>query len=167
MVIDSKGKLFGKISVVDVLIVVLIVGVIAGVGYKFTKSGTSTPFAKKNTITVTFGHNLVDNYKLDTIKVGDIVKDNQTGSEFGKVIDIKSDKSIDYASNSEGKYVASEKPNYSSITLVVEGDGMYNRDIGGQGVNFGGIDYFVGNSVELRVGDTKFWSWVKNLQKKG
>jgi len=35
MIIDSKGKLFGKISIIDILILVVLIAGIAGVWVKF------------------------------------------------------------------------------------------------------------------------------------
>ena len=32
--IDEKGKLFGKINVIDFVIVIIVIGLLAGVGYK-------------------------------------------------------------------------------------------------------------------------------------
>ena len=36
--IDEKGKLFGKLNIVDLVVVVLIVAIIAAVGVRFTSS---------------------------------------------------------------------------------------------------------------------------------
>ena len=38
MIIDNKGRLFGKISIIDILIVVIIIVAVAGIGSKFVKS---------------------------------------------------------------------------------------------------------------------------------
>lgn len=163
MLIDSKGKLFGKISIVDVLIVVMVLGVLAGVGYKFRKSGTSTPFAKKDTVQVTFYHYEVNDFIDGSIKVGDPVKDKATGTVFGKVSSVKFDKAISTGTNSEGQMVAASNPKFRSVTITVDGEGVF----GDQGVSFDSTSYFVGSSVEIRVGNSTLWAFVKNLQKKG
>lgn len=167
MLIDSKGKLFGRISIVDILIVVMILGVIGGVGYKFKKSSTSTPFAKKDTVQVTFYHPEANNYVEGTIKAGDIVRDKATGSVFGKVVSVSTDKAVSVGTNSEGQMVNTSNPRQRSITLVVEGEGIYKDGKSEQGVSFDNTDFFVNSSVELRVGDTTLWTFIKNLEKKG
>lgn len=167
MLIDSKGKLFGKVSIVDIIIVVMILGVIAGVGYKFMQSRTSTPFAKKDVVSITFYQEETGNYVPGSIKVGDMVTDNQTGSYFGKVVSVKADKSSSFGVNDKGEWVQSSKPTYSSITVVVEGDGIYKDGTNGQGVSFDNTNYFVFKSVEIKAGNTQFWAKVTNLEKKG
>lgn len=167
MLIDSKGKLFGKISIVDILIVVMILGVIAGVGYKFRKSGTGTPFAKKDTIQVTFYQPEANTYVDGTIKVGDVVKDKATGSVFGKVVSVKTDKAVSAATNSDGQMVTTSNPKMCSITIVVEGEGIYKDGKGEQGVSFDNTDFFINTSVQLRAGNTDVWTFVKSLEKKG
>ena len=54
MIIDDKGKLFGKISIIDLLVVCLILAGIAGAYYKFGRSKTISPFVKPDKIEMTF-----------------------------------------------------------------------------------------------------------------
>lgn len=51
--IDEKGKLFGKINVIDLLIILLILAVVAIGGYKMAKGGVGVS-DKKVTATVVF-----------------------------------------------------------------------------------------------------------------
>lgn len=167
MLIDSKGRLFGKVSIVDILIVVMILGVIGGVGYKFKKSSTSTPFAKKDTIQVTFYQPEANNYVDGTIKAGDIVKDKATGSVFGKVVSVKTDKAVSVGTNNDGQIVLASNPKMCSITIVVQGEGIYKDGKSDQGVSFDNTDFFINTSVQLRAGNTDVWTLVKSLEKKG
>lgn len=167
MLIDSKGKLFGKISIVDIIVVVMILGVIAGVGYKFTKSRTSTPFSKKDAVMVTFFQEEVPGYVPGTIKVGDIAADNATGSVFGKVVSVKADKAVSVGTNSNGEMVQTSRPGYNSLTVVVEGQGIYKDGASDQGVSFDNTNFFVNKSIELKVGNSITWFKIKSLEKKG
>lgn len=167
MLIDSKGKLFGKISIVDILIVVMILGVIAGVGYKFKKSSANTPFSKKDTIQVTFYQPEANNYVDGTIKVGDTVKDKATNSVFGKVVSVKTDKAVSVGTNNDGQMVTTSNPKMCSVTIVVEGQGTYKDGKSDQGVSFDNTDFFINTSVQLRAGNTDLWTFIKSLEKKG
>ena len=75
MILDKKGKLFGKISIVDVLVVVIIIAIAFGLYYKFDKSGTVTPFTETQTIRMSLYLESVNTYMIDSIKVGDPVRD--------------------------------------------------------------------------------------------
>lgn len=167
MIIDSKGKLFGKISIIDILVLVIIVGGIAGVSYKFMKSRTLSPFAKGVTIVTQFYQAEIDEFAAKSIKVGDMVTDHSTGANFGKVTNIEIGKSASFASDDKGVWVESPKPRYASVTITVEGSGIYKDGVGEQGVSFGSTDFYVDRSVDVQVGNVNFWAKVYSLQKKG
>lgn len=167
MLIDKNGKLFGKVSIVDILIIVMILGVVAGVGYKFSKSSTATPFAKKDTIVTTFYQETTPDFVPGSIKVGDMVTDNATGSVFGKVISVKADKDVSFAANVNGEMVQSSKPGYNSVIITVEGEGVFKDGNGQQGVSFNNTDFYINKSIELKAGKVDLWVKIKNLEKKG
>jgi len=85
MFIDSKGKLFGKINIIDLLLVLLIGVLIAGGVYKFSSlRNISAAEQKQISVTVEFE----DERKgfVDAVKEGDILFDSVRGTEFGKVV---------------------------------------------------------------------------------
>ncbi len=162
MILDKKGKLFGKISIVDIIIVVIIVAAIAGLYYKFGKSGTVTPFTKTDRIQISFYHEDVPNYIVNSIKVGDAVKDRVQSAAFGKVTKVDIGADIFYGLAETGRTViASSRPGYSSVTITVEGDGIYSAN----GATYNGVEYWIGRAVELRAGNTLFYPKVSDIKK--
>lgn len=161
MLLDNKGKLFGKISIVDILVVIIIVGVIGGLYYKFGKSSTVTPFTKTDTVQVTYYHEDVPNYIVDNISIGDIVKDRVQNVDLGKVVNRIKGSDISFNADSNGVVVVSQKPGYSSITVTSEGKGIYSS----AGVTFGGVEYFINKQIELRVGKTVYYAKISDIKK--
>lgn len=162
MLMDKKGKIFGKISIVDILIVLIIIAVIGGLYYKFGRSGTVTAFTKTDKIQMSIYHEDVPDYVVNNIKIGDIVKDRVQNVAIGKVIDIKIGPDIYFNSNANGETVTSSKPGYSSITVTIEGQGIYNPT----GLTFGGVEYYINKpSTEWRVGNTFFYAKVSDIKK--
>ena len=166
MIIDNKGRLFGKVSIIDALIVLIIIAGLAGVGYKFTKAGKASPFTKQDNIVIDFYHDETRDFNANSIKVGDSVKDAKTNAYIGKVskVEVKESKSI--ASDDKGQYHESAKPGAASIHIIVDGTGIYRDGITGQGVSIGGTDYFIGASTQLYVGKNVMWAFVYNIDKK-
>lgn len=163
MLFDKKGKLFGKISIVDILIVVIIVAVIGGVYYKFGRSGTVTAFTKTDTVQVSFYSESIPKYIVDSIKVGDVAKDRVQTIVIGKVVDVKVEPDRQYEPNSEGKVILSSRPDYCSVTVVVEGQGIYAAS---SGVTFGGVEYFVNKpATEMRFGNSFFYAKISDIKK--
>jgi hypothetical protein len=148
MIMDNKGKLFGRISIVDILIVVIIIAGIVGAYYKFGKSSMGTTFTKTEKIQMTFYMEDTSDFVAKSVNVGDIVKDRVQGTVLGKVTDVKIGPDIVFYPDADGKAVKSSKPGYASITITVEGQGVYSNTE----ATFGGSDYYVNKSFELRVG---------------
>lgn len=161
MIIDSKGKLFGKVSIIDILIVLVIIAGVGGVTYKFNKSKAVTPFTKTEDIQIVFFTEDIPDYVAQSIKQGDLVKDRVSNSVFGRVKEVKIDKGIFYAPNDRGEMVASSKPGYVSLMLTVEGQGIYTDN----GVTFGNVDYYINKTLEVRAGNTAIWTRVYNIRK--
>lgn len=167
MIIDSKGKFFGKVSIIDIIIVLVVIAAIAGVGYKLRQSNTIILTTKPDKIRLTFFNDESPEYAVKAVKVGDVVKDFEQGAVFGKVIeDIKIDKALSYTEFSEyvdGEWVIGSRPGYCSYYMTVDGEGVINSN---GGVNFGGVNYYVGRTVTMIVGNNVFTGRIYNIEKK-
>ena len=89
-ILDQDGRLFGKISIIDV-IVILVVAVLAAAIYvkgQMPQTGTSVPLTK-----VTYQLQLVNQpeYMLSAIQVQDKLydKERSTGGALGTIVDIQ------------------------------------------------------------------------------
>jgi hypothetical protein len=125
MILDKKGKLFGKISIVDVLVILLIIAVGAGLYYKFGKSGTVTPFTHTQTVQVTLSLESVNQYIGNNIKEGDIVQDRVQNVTMGKVTSVKTGPDTSYFLNANGLVIKGSKDGYCSLSVTFEGQGIY------------------------------------------
>lgn len=162
MLIDSKGKLFGKISVVDILIVVIVLGALAGVGYKLKQSNVVTPLASSDKIQMVLYTDSTPEASAKAVKIGDTAKDRTTSAVLGKVTNIEIGPSVIYGISDEGKVVASAKPNYVSLKVTVEGSGKFSD----MGASFNGSDYYINKSMyETRVGNSVFNIVINDIKK--
>jgi hypothetical protein len=160
MLIDEKGRLFGKINIVDFIVVAVIVLGIAGVGYKLISSSTSL-FKKTENINIVFHNEDLPQYVADAINVGDQVKDSVKNTVFGKVVKKEISDSVVFAANSQGELKQTTRPGYVSMKLYVEGKGIFTDT----GVIFNNADYYVGRSLELRAGNGVIWTRVSDIEK--
>jgi hypothetical protein len=162
MLVDEKGRLFKKINVLDLIIVVIIIAAGIFVFKKFSNAGLKTIFTNTDKVSVQFYVEDCPRYLGESIKVGQTAKDKITNSNFGKVTDVEIGPSIVFAANSEGQIVSSSRPGYVSLIITVEGEGILSD----MGVTFDNIDYYVWKYVELRVGDNFVVTRVKSIEKK-
>lgn len=164
MIVDNKGKLFGKISIVDALIVLVVIAAVAGVGYKYTRSKVATPLAKQDTLQVVLYSEEQPDFVVKAVKPGDVVIDSATGVTFGQVTDVKIGKAASVGINDSGEMVATSKPGYSSAYVTVEGKGIYT----GSGAQYGAEKYYIGRLFyELRVGNVSLGTKIYDIKKKG
>ncbi len=161
MIVDEKGRLFGKINLLDILIVVIIIGVVVAVAYKLNNSKVITPFTQKDKIVTVLTADEVIEEIASTLNVGESVRDRVTGASFGVVKSIEVNPSISYTSNSNGEIVKSTRPGYKSLIITVEGEGVYSNS----NVTFGNNDYYINKQYEIRIDNTSIYFRVQNVTK--
>jgi hypothetical protein len=159
MLIDSKGKLFGKLSVIDILIILIILAGLAGAYYKFGKSGAV--FTKTEDIKISFFAEDIPEYAAKNIKQGDIVKDKVSGSVIGKVTSVEVGPDIFYMQNDQGKMVKSSKEGYNSVKINLTGKGTFSSNA----VTFGTADMYVAKNSEIYFGNTTFFAKVFSISR--
>lgn len=160
MLIDNKGKLFGKINVLDLVVVLAILAVIVGVAYKFTKSNTPSVFRQNDKVEVTFYVDEIPDFAAEAVKVGVPVTDRTTGSRFGVVKSVDTQAAVTYAPSSTGAIVKSSKETFRSQKVVVEGEGLYSDN----GVSYNSIDYYINKQLEVRFGNVAVWTRIYDLK---
>ncbi len=150
MVIDSKGKLFGKISIIDILVILIIVVAVVGIGYKFTRSNTSNPvFTKQKDVQIKFQMDEVPDFIVNAIKVGDPVRESVQNASFGKVVNIETGDSILWLTTEDGRNVKVSREGYYSLEITMEAKGMPDN----LGVLIDKANYYVGQTITLYVGN--------------
>ncbi len=165
MLIDNRGKLFGKVNIIDILIILILIAGIAMAGLKFFKSKTVTPFTRLDDIRTEIFCEEVPEYAGKEIKPGDVIKDPIKNAEIGHVKDVKLKDSVSYGTDSSGKWVVSPKPGYVSVYLVVEGKGVYNDGKAKSGITFDNSEYWIGRQIELRAGNGALLGRISKFSK--
>lgn len=161
MILDSKGRLFGKISIVDILIVLIVIAAVGGVAYKFSKSRTVTPFTKPDTIQTVFYCEESPDFAVDAVKPGDIVREDIQSVSWGAVTKVDAEKSVSFATTDKGEIVATSKEDYKSAYITIEGTGI----MGDNGVTFDSSQFYIGKSYVIRVGNIALYGRVYDFKK--
>ena len=159
--IDENGKLFGKINIIDFLIVVVLLALVAGAVYKFgiLRFGIAS---KTDTIVMKFMAEEVPDYAASKVEDKDNLVDDTRYTQLGQVTDHKVGPSLTYAANADGQYkmAPKEKMNSILITGIVKGTMTEN------GCLVNGVRYGIGHSFVLRSGKTKLFVRVYDIEKK-
>ncbi len=125
-ILDRNGRLFGKISIIDLLVVAMVV--LLGLGlYVKTSDNTVTAFSDNKPIVyqVTF-HNL-RNYVADAIHEGDLLYDDDkpdTGGSLGKITKVERLPASILMEFDDGTVVEETPADDScNVVITVEGSG--------------------------------------------
>ncbi len=147
MFFNSKGEKIKRFNLSDIIITLVCLSIFIVLAYRFSSDNPNSPLKSAENIQTTFYiESLSDAYP---IKEGDVVKDRNTNAVFGNVSNVIIDKSVDYGFDSEGICRVSSKPNYNSVTIVVEGKGSLSDT----GVFFNNTQYYLNSSLpEFTVG---------------
>ncbi len=122
--IDEKGKLFGVINVVDLIVIVLILSIIGGIGYRVVSSrvnasGGNILGGEKEVYVTLYAQQQIPEV-ADSIKKGDkLVANNQyTNAEVVEVVDVQPAATVN--PNSDGQSVKSTHPLWKDITITIK-----------------------------------------------
>ena len=154
MFIDQKGKLFGKISIIDLLVVLVVIAGIAGTVLAFQKVRGGSVLTENKAILkqdstldmleVEMRLNEVRSMTRDSIHIGDDVYAKDTNKYLGEVVRIETEPATRIISGYDGRAAEAEVPERLDVIMVVQVPGK--RTDGG---------YFTGNNIHL-VYDSAF-----------
>lgn len=129
--IDEKGKLFGLVNIIDLLVLGAVVLVLGGAAYKFKSAGSAENTAK--TVRATVIATALRPEMLTGIKVGDRMV---SGSSYTDVVikDIKIKPAHMVLVDSAGRRVEAYDPYLKDLVVIIEGKTV----IHGATINLGG-----------------------------
>lgn len=128
-IIDRNGRLFGKISVIDVIVILAVIVVALAIYVK-----THKPQTGSNVSTTTVVYQMkVDNqpeYMLQAIQVGDQIydKERSTGGSLGTITDIQVSDGTYEAKLNDGTYEVVPAENRYNLLLTIRGEGLVEED---------------------------------------
>ncbi len=159
MIMDKKGKLFGKVSIVDIIVLLIIfIGI---VGLLFTKSRIESKkymadgsgmmvgqTAQYDKMIIKLKVSNVRDITRDAIVIGDEVYTATGDTLLGKITDVYSEPATVNVDAKDGKMYTAEVPERYDVTIVVEGSGRKLTD--GYYVDSNTRLYY-GKSIEIKT----------------
>ncbi len=125
-VIDHNGRLFGKISVIDVLVILVVIALAGALYVKNTRPHTGTSVATQ-TITYQVLVEGAQSYLKDNIHVGDKVYDltySSGGSPLGEITDIEEQPGSKLTTFTDGTMGLAGVEDGVNLLLTIQGEGL-------------------------------------------
>ena len=161
MILDNKGRLFGKVNIIDLLV---ILAVIAAAVFTAKKLAEGTVLAVYKQYEVEFYTEEVADFVIEKVHQGGLLVDESKGSSFGYIIsEPVTSQAIMFNPDSDGKLVSSGKEGYSSayFTSLATASPFEN------GIMIDGNKYVIGHSFTVRAGQGKIFLRISNITEKG
>ena len=158
MIIDQKGKLFGKINIIDLIILVVVIAAAGILGYKFLAPKAQE--SSSSVAVVKYYIEEVSDFIADNVKVGDKCMDEAKNVPLGTVTAVEIGDAVSHATNDKGEYVESSKPGHKSMIITTE----VNATPFDHGMIVGASKYYVGHTFVFLAGDAKLYLRVYDIQ---
>ena len=142
----NNGKVFWKISIFDIIILLLALAVSAGTFYKFRSDRTNVEGGQK-TLVYTVRIPNVRDFTLQYYEVGQRCFDTKSGEEIGKIVAVRHEPFWDVYQDMRGNALLVEIPDKIKIEIDVETLGL-ETDRG----------YYASGTYELKAGSDIFLS---------
>ena len=126
-IIDKNGRLFGKISIIDV-VVVLVVAVMALGLYVKSNTKNITASTEDEVITYQVMVNAIPDYMAEALKEGDLVyEDGVYGDSLGKVTDVEITEGDRLAGLPDGTLKMIPVEGTVNMLVTIEGRGIVDE----------------------------------------
>ena len=142
MLINREGKLFGKVSIIDILVIIAVV--ILGLGFyvKFI-APSDTIVAQSQNIEYVMKVRDVRDTSVGAIEKGGPVYDSKTKEKMGEIVGVEYTGAVTQRALTDGSYVESEIPEKYDVYITVRTEGKAN-DTG----------YYTRQNKQLTAGST-------------
>ncbi|HEY3368912.1 MAG TPA: DUF4330 domain-containing protein [Symbiobacteriaceae bacterium] len=142
-VIDNKGRLFGKINLLDLVVVVAVIAVAGRYGYKHFMPKQSAVTGQDQNVEIVVKISKISQSTVDGLKVGDEILDSPSNTILGKVVKKEAQPSPVPGATSE--YPSKE---LNDMYVTISGPGRVSPD---GAVSMAGIQMLRGRAESLRT----------------
>jgi len=125
--IDKKGKLFGKISIIDLGIILMLIVFGLGIFLKFFVLDQTTTSTTNQTITFTLKIGSVRNLYYEQLLVGDSLYEATDKTKVGKIIDIYCEEAKTTYLDLDGRTKHTSAENRYDIYITIQGEGAVSE----------------------------------------
>ena len=125
-IIDKKGRLFGAVSLIDILVIVVVIALAAGIYVRFFSIRTTAVAQESDKISYQLTIEAVRSFQVDGIKSGDKIF-SMDGHDIGTIISVSAEEAMQWGPTHDGTAKKGPVQDYYDIMLEVEADGVVSE----------------------------------------
>ena len=158
-IIDSKGKLFGLINIIDAGVIILLMVLIFGGAYRLSGSPGNKVVNTEQILVEALVED-VGQLTVNAIAVGDRTLDPTSREEFGEIIEIYTQPHQKAVQTSDGKIVMAEVPKRYDLIITLKS----NANVSSDEINVASYALRVGTRVVLQTRDYSVTATVRAVE---
>lgn len=143
--LDERGRLFGRVNIVDLTVLVLVLFVAARLGLKSRLLRAVNPSTVKPVEVVLVVED-VRQATVDAIQEGETVLNTKSNAALGKLVRKEVRPAQKEVATADGRLVLAESPFKKDVYLTVRGEGQVTSNV----ILLGGAEMRVGASVPVK-----------------
>lgn len=143
--IDDKGKIFGFINIIDLLIILLVVAVVGRFALKHQAQQPSGVQTQK--IEAVLLVKDVRDATVNAIKEGDVVRETKSNVVLGKITKVEVKPADTLVNTADGKVVNYPNPILKDVYITIEGTGS----AGENAIVLGNSEIRIGTSLAVKT----------------
>lgn len=156
--LDKNGKLFGKINLIDLILVLIIIAAVVFAAMKVVSNRNKS--SELSPVRITFYAEEVPDYVTAALKEGTSVLDSTENVTIGTVESFKVGDPIGYATDTNGQVQEVQRTGYKSATITV----LAKAQLGEHGATIDKTLYAIGHSLTIYAGDAKIYLKISDIQ---
>ncbi|WP_069648884.1 DUF4330 domain-containing protein [Caloranaerobacter ferrireducens] len=160
-IIDSKGRIFGLINIIDLAVLLIFALLVVGGGYKFFKSKPNM-IVEGQKVLVKLEISNVRKPTVDGIEEGALLYHYDRGQVFGKIVEKKVENYKEAVTTSDGRIVMADVPGKYVVNLVVEADAVITDQV----IIVGGEHTRIGTQFRLKNKNIAVFATVLGVETK-
>lgn len=125
--IDENGKLFGKINIVDLIVIISVLVLVGGAGFRMMKGSSITETTFTDTQNVQFIVKVERVRDYGMLREGDILYDKDSGKSLGTIINVEKEQAQDRIALDDGSIVLGDTQDRYNFYLTIESEGEINE----------------------------------------
>lgn len=139
---DKNGKIAGKVSIIDIGVIILVLAAVVGLCIRFL-SNTTTAVTSNETFRYVVKINSVRDFTVQALKKGGITTDKKSQIVLGEIKDVQVGEAKMQATTADGTIKWATLPDKYTCMVTIEADGRESED-----------GYILDDTTELSVGRT-------------
>ena len=155
---DEKGRLFGKINIIDLLVIIVILAAVCFALFRYVLPKADKG-EEQTCEMVLFCHD-APRFTAEQVKVGDSVWDQSYDVDLGTVKSVEILPLMETQTGPDGRTVSTESDWLVSVVLVLDSKGIKEE----HGLRVDGSLYASGHTMTVFAGEAKLYLKVREIR---